>query len=144
MATPKKNPKDYLPKGRPTEYDVSFCQKLPDMFKNGESVAEVCAKLGIWKDTFYNWVKEYPDFSDAYKKGLELSEAWWVELGRKGSEGKKRIQPATWIFNMKNRFKWTDRIDASITGDMTVGTTNITPEERKQRIAELLNKANEP
>ena len=104
--------------GRPTKYSKNLCKKLPEMFKNGESVVEVCAALGIWKDTFYNWVKEHPDFSDSYKKGLELSEAWWLKLGRAGSAGKTRIQPATWIFNMKNRFKWTDRQETNISGGL--------------------------
>ena len=104
--------------GRPTKYSSKLCKRLPAMFENGESVAEVCAELGIWKDTFYNWVKEHPEFSDSYKKGLELSEAWWTNLGRAGSAGEAKIQPATWIFNMKNRFKWTDRQETNLSGGL--------------------------
>jgi transposase-like protein len=107
MANAPAKPKKKI--GRPTKYTPALCEKLPAMFKNGESVAEVCAELGIWKQAFYDWIDQYPDFSNAYKKGLELSEAWWTKLGRLGSQGKARIQPATWIFNMKNRYKWTDR-----------------------------------
>jgi hypothetical protein len=107
-------------KGRPTKYSPKLCELLPAMFANGESVVEVCAELGIHKDTFFQWVKEYPDFSDSYKKGQELSEAWWTKVGRMGSLGKAKIQPATWIFNMKNRFKWTDRQDMNVTGNMDI------------------------
>jgi len=115
--------------GRPTKYKKEYAEKLPDMFKNGESVAEVCAELGIWKDTFYNWVNKYPKFSDAYKKGQELSEAWWTKLGRVGSAGKVSIQPATWIFNMKNRFKWTDKQDIDVKGGLQLFT--VSPEEQE-------------
>jgi len=129
-------------KGRPTKYSLKLCELLPAMFANGESVLEVCAELGIHKDTFFEWVKKYPDFSDSYKKGLELSEAWWTRLGRIGSTGKLSIQPATWIFNMKNRFKWTDRQELNVPDGLQVNVTNLTPEERKQRVAELMQKAN--
>lgn len=97
--------------GRPTKYTAGLCRQLPEMFAGGESVAEVCAELRISKDTFYEWVKLYPNFSDAYQKGLGLSEAWWTKLGRAGAAGARKIQPATWIFNMKNRFGWRERIE---------------------------------
>jgi hypothetical protein len=106
--------------GRPTKYSEKICKLLPSLFANGESVTEVCAYLDITKDTFFEWVKEHPEFSDSYKKGLELSETWWIRIGRMGSLGKVKIQPATWIFNMKNRFKWTDRQDMNVTGNMDI------------------------
>lgn len=107
--------------GRPTKYSKDICEKLPDMFRGGESVAEVCCALNIHKDTFYEWVKKYPRFSDAYKKGLQNSEAWWSRLGRNGSTGDVKIQPATWIFNMKNRFGWKDRIEQEHSGEISGG-----------------------
>jgi hypothetical protein len=86
-------------------------------------------------------VNDYKDFSDSYKKGQELSEAWWTKMGRAGSVGKAKIQPAMWIFNMKNRFKWTDRQDMNISGDMTnIKAADMSPEERKERIKQILEK----
>jgi hypothetical protein len=107
-------------KGRPTKYSKKICELLPYLFANGESVVEVCASLDITKETFFQWVKQYPEFSDSYKKGQELSEAWWTKMGRIASIGKAKIQPATWIFNMKNRFKWTDRLGMDVTGNMDI------------------------
>ena len=129
-----------MPGGRPTKYNKALCKLLPDMFSGGESVAEVCASLEITKDTFYRWVKEHSEFSDAYKKGLTLSEAWWAKLGRDGAQDKDRIQPATWIFNMKNRFKWTDREEHEITAE--VKTAN--PEQIRSAIEEALAKSKNP
>jgi transposase len=127
---------------RPTKYNKKICDTLPDLFRDGQSVAEVCVELGIAKDTFYNWQKAHKEFSDAIKKGLELSEAWWERLGRRAANGKQQINPTVWIFNMKNRFGWRDQqsIDLNASGNLNV--TNMTPEERKQRIAELAKKAN--
>jgi transposase len=100
-----------MPAGRPTKYKPEIAETLPDQFKDGQSVIEVCVQLGISKDTFYAWVKEYPEFSDSYKKGLEYSQQWWEKLGRAGTVGKIPVNPTMWIFNMKNRFRadWADR-----------------------------------
>jgi len=104
-----------MPAGRPKTFDQQWIDdhvdQIPDMFSNGESLVEVAVALGMCKDTFHELRKEYPEFSVAVKKGIEKSEAWWSKLGRGGAAGAMKINPATWIFNMKNRFKWTDRVE---------------------------------
>ena len=114
--------------GRPTKYDPALVDKLPQMFANGESVAEVCAELGISKPCFYDWCKLYPDFSDAKKKGVGLSEAWWCRMGRAGAVGAGNIDinAAVWIFNMKNRFAWKDRTEQQITGKDGISIPSLT------------------
>ena len=107
------------PVGRPTRYTKALAESLPSMFENGESVVEVCVALGISKQTFYRWCEEKPEFRDAYEKGLEVSEAWWSRLARGGSTGQVKVQPATLIFNLKNRFGWKDRVEQEHTGSVT-------------------------
>ncbi len=93
--------------------------KLACMYKNGESNEEVVRKLGICKESFYKLVKLSPKFANSKKKGEALSQAWWNKLGREGSNGKRDINAAVWIFNMKNRFGWRDKVDveAKVGGD---------------------------
>lgn len=86
------------------KYKPEYAIKLPEMFKSGEDVAEVCAALNISRATFYNWIKKYPEFEEAYSFAKTLSEAWWQKLGRAGACGKADINPAIWIFNMKSKF----------------------------------------
>lgn len=100
------------PGGRPEKYDPELAELLPSMFKEGQSVVEVCVELGIHKDTFYDWCAKHKEFSDAYALGLQYSEAWWQKLGRAGAAGAK-VNPPMWRMNMMNRFKWSDRIDVS-------------------------------
>lgn len=101
--------------GRPPEITKEWADEqaetLADMFAGGESVPEVAAKLNICKTSFYKATKISTEFMNSYKRGLSLSEAWWSRLGRVGAAGKIDIQPTTWIFNMKNRFGWKDRIE---------------------------------
>ncbi len=90
-------------------YDPEICETLPSLFENGESIVEVAKKLGIGRQTYYDWLEKYPEFKAANEEGLSLAEAWWSTLGRAGAMGKVGINAPVWIFNMKNRYKWTDR-----------------------------------
>lgn len=120
----KRKPKTKAkPVGRPTRYQKRFATELPAMFKNGESVAEVCVELGICKQTFYTWTEAHPEFLDAYNKGRELSEAWWHKIGRANATGRMRGNAATWIFNMKNRFGWKDRTE--VDSNVTIGEAGV-------------------
>ena len=143
-VTAKRKPK----LGRPVKYDPKWPERLPQMFSQGESVPEVAAQLGICKDTFYEYCKQYPAFSDAYKLGRDISEAWWTRLGRLGAAGRVNVQPATWIFNMKNRFAWKDRhehtTDAEGVGAglvIPVAIDRSTWEENVKRQQELMLRA---
>lgn len=96
---------------RPTKYNKEMLPIILEKFSSGASVCEICADIGICRETFYNWTEEYPEFLDTYKKGLSLSQAWWEKIGREGALGDKPINPTMWIFNMKNRFhqEWKDK-----------------------------------
>jgi transposase len=124
--------------GRPTKYNKEYAQMLPDLFRQGMSIYEVAAELGISIDTYYAWKKKHKEFSEADRRGVDLSRAWWEELGRKGAMGKTSINPTTWIFNMKNRFHWTDRMEQNIDLNGDVNITSLTPEERDKEINALL------
>jgi hypothetical protein len=102
------------------KYKPELAEKLPEMFANGEDVAEVATKLGISRQTFYQWVEKFPKFAEAYALGKQYSEAWWSKLGRAGAAGKVDIQATVWIFNMKNKFGWRDRTETTMTGEITV------------------------
>jgi len=101
--------------GRPSKYNPDICDSIPEMFSNGQSIEEVCRdNLHISKQTCYDWMKKHKEFSDAIKEGVGISEAWWHTLGRAGAAGKASINPAVWIFNMKNRFGWRDHVENTL------------------------------
>jgi len=99
------------------DYADDLAPDLPEMFKGGASLAQVCQKLEMSKNTFHKMCASSPDLMTAYKKGLDYSEAWWADVGQQGAVGELSINAATWIFNMKNRFKWKDRFEHSGPGD---------------------------
>jgi transposase len=111
------------------KYKPEYADRLPKMFSNGESVAEVCLELGISRRAFYDWVDKHPDFAAAYEDGKTYSESWWNKLGRAGATGKVPIQPTVWIFNMKNRFDWKDKTETDLTSsDGSMTPSNLSDE----------------
>lgn len=98
--------------GRPTKYEPEFCQRVIDFMALGYSKEAVAGELEIDKTTLYQWEKAHEDFSNALKRGVELSRKFWektaidnIVYNQKG----KKADAVLWIFNMKNRFGWTDK-----------------------------------
>lgn len=90
------------------KYKAEMCERVLELYKNGESDAEVAVALDISKQTLYKWIKDKPDFAIAIERGKTLSECWWQKLGRAGASGKVNIQARVYIANMKNRFGWVE------------------------------------
>jgi|SRR5699024_741047 len=108
--------------GRPTKYDPAMCERVVELMRDGASKVEVCAELGIAFHTFLAYQERHPAFADAVAYGQLLSQAWWEKHGRLGAIGQIPINPATWIFNMTNRFRddWKQRHDHTHNGHLTL------------------------
>lgn len=68
------------------------------------------------EDTIYSYAKKFPEDCPI----AELDEAkrksclFWEKIGLAGATGKvEGFNAASWIFNMKNRFNWTDKHQVS-------------------------------
>lgn len=97
--------------GRPTKYDPSCCVKVVSLMTKGLSKDAVAGKLGISRDTLYEWTNTHHEFSDSIKEGEAKSRYYWEKIGMDGMMGKvKGFRPAVWIFIMKNRFGWRDNV----------------------------------
>jgi len=105
------------PVGRPTKYDPEICEDVLEYMRQGDSKVAVAAKIGISRETLYDWARTHKDFSDTIKRGVELSQAWWEDLGKElvlAGQG----NATAWIYNMKCRFRddWADVTKQEITG----------------------------
>lgn len=100
---------------RPTKYDPAMCEQAVDLMREGASITEVAADLGIAKSTLYEWRESIPEFSDAIKAGEDLSAAWWEREGRTALRDKE-FSYTGWYMNMKNRFGWKDKQETELTG----------------------------
>lgn len=84
--------------------------------RDGLTDEQIAQNLGISKDTFYEYKKKYPDFSDTLKKGKEIVD-YKVEsaLLKNALEGNTTAQ----IFWLKNRkpSKWKEKQDVDISNN---------------------------
>lgn len=92
-------------RGRHFSVDNRIIEKLKTSFDGGETVAEVSARLGISKKTFYSYMRD-KDFLRSYEIAITRSEAKWSEEARKACFGKnKDVNTTLMIFMMQNLFR---------------------------------------
>lgn len=102
--------------GRPSKYDPGYCDEAIEFIgKQGFSKEAFAGYLEISRDTLYEWINKYPEFSDSIKKAEAISLKHWEELGKDmilHGQGNS----AVYIFTMKNRFGWVDRTATEYSG----------------------------
>lgn len=103
----------------PTKYRADFPARALDLMREGASLCEVAADLGISFETLNTWRKDgkHVKFAQAIDQGATLSEVWWIKLGRAGAAGKvPNFQAVPWIFCMKNMFGWRNHDKTEVVG----------------------------
>ena len=105
------------PGGRPTSYKPEYCAMVIEHMSKGLSFETFGAVANCSKQSLYLWAETHEEFSDAKKAGFLKCQLFWEELGLKGLWGSKdsSFNTGVWIFNMKNRFGWRDKIEQEIT-----------------------------
>lgn len=138
--------------GRPTLYKPEYCDLLIQHMGKGFSFEAFAGEIGVNRDTIYEWLQTYSQFSDAKKTAAELNRKFWEQVGIDiaTGTGKAAAGNATaFIFNMKNRFKneWRDKIETGITdkegNDVKAGPPDLTKytDEELRTLAELQRKS---
>lgn len=122
---------------RPSKYETHVAPRLEeikDWCRNGATDEEIAKRLGISRDSFYQYKKEFSDFSDTLKETKEIVDAQvenallkralgyeYKEVTKKVVDGElkvtkvitKQVVPDTTaqIFWLKNRRpdKWRDK-----------------------------------
>ena len=101
-----------MPAGRPSKYTKDMCEVAERVLGEGYSQEVLAGELGVIPETVSEWKKEHPEFSVAIKKGKIAGQKMWERLGLAGAAGKVvGFNSASWIFNMKNRYGWRDKVE---------------------------------
>jgi hypothetical protein len=98
-----------------TSYRPEFDQALIDHMTKGLSFESFAGVIGTCRATIYNWCDKnhgshQPSFLDAKKVATEACRLFWEEQGIKGMWAGKAFNSTPWIFNMRNRFGWSDKV----------------------------------
>lgn len=123
----KANFNNYLT-GAPTKYRIEFCEIVLEKMSEGYSKEAVAGFLGITERTLYNWQEKHEEFFQSLKEGERLSQIFWESKGidyLTHTKNSKQLNSTSWIFNMKNRFGWTDKKEVNIGEDSKDVTINL-------------------
>lgn len=90
--------------GRPTKYLPEFCERAVELGKLGKSIVQIACDFGVLKSAVYDWMKEYPDFSNAMEQARLYSEAYWEEITQRHSSVGSNVAGAKYYMNV--RFGW--------------------------------------
>lgn len=90
---------------------ADYLQIMHDAGLGGMHDAELCEMLKCGYSTLRRWLRDYPDFEDAYRRFKVASEAAWVRIGRAAclpdADGRTvRVNAQIYGLIMKNAFGW--------------------------------------
>lgn len=114
--TEQKKPKG--PGGRPSLYKPEYCERVIELGKEGMSVVEMAAEIGVARITLEDhWPAAHEEFSEAFARARELSQAWWERQGRLGLSADKFNAPL-YSRSMSARFPkdWRESKEQRVTG----------------------------
>jgi len=101
-----------MPAGRPTKYKPEFCDLVIKVGEEGGTLAAMAEACDVDRSTINDWIDVHPEFSRAIKRGLQKAQVLWEKQGMLATfGGVDGFNATSYIFNMKNRFKWTDRVE---------------------------------
>ncbi|MEO1908787.1 MAG: hypothetical protein ABGX08_17370 [Citromicrobium sp.] len=105
---------------RPSDYDPAYCEKVIELGKEGCSVVEMAAEIGVSRNTLEtNWPEKHPEFLEAFTRARLLSQAWWEQQGRKAiNKGSSEFNASVWSRSMAARFPhdWREVKGTELTG----------------------------
>lgn len=104
--------------GRPSSYDPAYCERVIELGKEGASVVEMAADIGVCRATLEeNWPAAHPEFLEAFTRAKLHSQAWWEKTGRVGMV-ENTINASIWSRSMAARFPkdWREVKGTELTG----------------------------
>lgn len=123
-----------------SKYTKAHCDRVIALGREGYHHEEIASELGVTRKTLYNWRKAHPEFDQSMELADTHSTAWHMGLFRRYTMGAvKDFNPTGWIFTMKNKAGWTDKIEQRIEQD-----TVLSLDDRSQVEEELLKHGIDP
>lgn len=110
--------------GRPSKWDPVFCEMLISHMAEGYSFKSFGGVIDVTEETLHQWKKEKPEFSESYRRGKLKSLLEWEKIGKEGlyeivqkdkdgNINRLKMNARVWETNMRNRFNWDRKEDAS-------------------------------
>jgi hypothetical protein len=85
------------------------------LFSQGHDIAAFCATVGMGRSTFFEWLKKYPIFEEAYDTAREKSRFFFEQQALHGMNDPS-FNTVLWSMQMRNRFGYTEKRTVPIKG----------------------------
>lgn len=110
--------------GRPSKYKPVYCTEVISTMATGLSLTAFAGVIGVARSTINEWMAEYPDFSEAVKKGQAKRTAY---LERRLLDGETGPRVTSHIFALKNAApdEWADKQQHEHSGGVTVNILRL-------------------
>ena len=130
-AMTKKKPKsEHKPNGRPTIMTDSTLAKLKEGFAQGFSVRNACIWADISQDTYFDYCKKHPSFSDQCKtlQQKPLIKSILV-INKALNEGD--VSTAKWYAERKGKDEFSLKTETELSGEVKSKVVYIEKEEKE-------------
>ena len=104
--------------GRPSKYTPEVVETIINSIRKGATHGLACQAAGIGEQTFYGWMKDFPEFSDRVKAvESEAAERWLAYIE---SSAPKEWQAAAWLLERRYHQAYSRRtIDKAVQVQLT-------------------------
>lgn len=108
-----------MAKSKYESHVASRLEEIKDWCRNGATDLEIYTRLGIGKDAFYEYKKQFPEFSDTLKYNKEYCDG---QIENALFEAAKAGNVTAMIFWLKNRRgrKWKEKPEEEADGNASV------------------------
>lgn len=104
--------------GRPTAYRPQFGERVLRWGAAGKSKTWMAAELGVTPGTLRGWTRAHPEFADRLALAMQLSQAFWEDLGQEGLRSRV-FHASAWLRSMAARFpeNWRESKKVRVSAD---------------------------
>ena len=110
--TKRKNPEDYLKKGRPEDITPEIADRMMAFFKMGLNDEEVCEQTNITPSVLYRYQVNHPDFKERKclaKTNLVAKAKRELMAGLQSKDEKIRVDTAKWVLERRAKDEFSTR-----------------------------------
>ena len=94
------------------KYQPAYCNEVVECCAEGHSLTAFAGRIGVARNTIYDWIKAHPEFDAACQLARAKSAVFWEQRLIEISKGKPGNVTAA-IFALKNRVadEWREKVD---------------------------------
>ena len=131
-------------KATKAKYTPDMCDKIIAVASKGGHIPAMMMAIGVKsKDTWYRWIKDYPEFKEAVEFAKISNQAFMEDIGMRAIVGTiPNFNSPTYALVMHNKFREDYKRDVGGNGhtEITINQVNLTSDEISLKIAQKLQK----